>query len=252
MDDYVKPQFYSGTSNLMLPVKNKSHFPEAYRDKTRLTYYASLFRSIEINSSFYRMPLQRTVYKWANEVPADFRFTFKLTGEVTHGAKQMLNLQPIPEFLDRVSAAGNKRGCILVQLPPSFTLNLVQLRILLDALRQAVVEQQWSPVVEFRHVSWYTDKVLQLLETYNTPMVLHDMQKSTPPIELTSSNVVYVRFHGPQGGYRGSYSDDFLHEYASYIDEWLSEGRTVYAYFNNSLGSPVQNLETLNSLIKNN
>ena len=75
--------FYAGTSNIVLPVPNKSFFPPKYRDKTRLNYYASLFNSVEINSSFYKVPLPRTVEKWTTEVPPNFRFSFKLSKAIT-------------------------------------------------------------------------------------------------------------------------------------------------------------------------
>ena len=167
--------FYSGTSNLLLPVKNKNYFPKAYQNKTRLTYYASMFPSVEINSSFYRMPLQRTMRKWADEVPDDFRFTFKLIGEVTHSVKQTLNLAHIPDFLERISGVGLKKGCLLVQLPPSFTANLAQLRLLLEAFEQLDEELRWPIAVEFRHASWYNDKVFSMLHAHNVVMVLQDI-----------------------------------------------------------------------------
>src|ERR1700753_1084502 len=111
--------YFAGTSNLVLPVKNKSFCPPKFRDKTRLTYYASLFSSIEINASFYRMPLARTVAKWSGEVPEGFRFSFKLIKDVTHAQQGCFDLQPIPAFMQAISAT-EKRGCLLIQLPPKF------------------------------------------------------------------------------------------------------------------------------------
>ena len=58
---------------------------------------------------------------------------------------------------------------------------------------------------------------------------------------------MYVRFHGPTGNYRESYVDDFLYEYASYINEWIEEGKTVYVYFNNTMGDAFNNLKYLNA-----
>jgi len=244
-------EFYSGTSNLVLPVKNKSYFPEAFREQTRLSYYASLFHSVEINSSFYRMPFARTVAKWASEVPDDFRFTFKLIQTVTHSVKRQFNTAPVAEFMERINAAGAKSGCLLVQLPPSFSVDLVQLHELLTLLTTTGGSHQWPLAIEFRHNSWYIDNMYELLHKYNAAMVLHDMRISASPFELTSDQFVYLRFHGPESGYRGSYSDQYLQEYASYIREWMEEGRAVYAYFNNTMGSAVQNLATLNDLVRN-
>ena len=236
--------YYAGTSNLVLPVKNKSFFPPEFADGTRLTYYASLFNSIEINASFYRMPVSRTINKWETEVPDDFRFSFKLIKEVTHCGKQQFNLQPIAEFMGRIAASG-KRGCLLVQLPPKFSRDDMQLGALLQILNCG----GWPVAIEFRNPSWYTDDVYQLLSDNNAAMVLHDKHGSESPLENTSDDFTYLRFHGPENGYRGSYTDDFLHEYAGYINEWLNEGKTVYAYFNNTLGAAVQNLQTLNRFV---
>lgn len=76
--------FFCGTGNVVLPVPHKTHLPPEYKDKSRLNYYASMFNSMEVNSSFYKIPMPRTVEKWANDVPENFRFTFKLFGGITH------------------------------------------------------------------------------------------------------------------------------------------------------------------------
>lgn len=81
MDD--RQDFYTGTSGLSLPFPKHS-FPPEFQDKSRLTFYASLFNSIEINSSFYKLPMASTVKKWAESVPDNFLFTFKLWREITH------------------------------------------------------------------------------------------------------------------------------------------------------------------------
>ncbi|HEY9534116.1 MAG TPA: DUF72 domain-containing protein [Mucilaginibacter sp.] len=236
--------YYAGTSNLVLPVRNKSFFPPEFAGRTRLTYYASLFNSIEINASFYRMPISRTISKWETEVPDNFRFSFKLIKEVTHCGKQQFNLQPIAPFMDLIAASG-KRGCLLIQLPPKFGRDDVQLDVLLQILNGC----GWPIAIEFRNPGWYNDNVYRLLADSNTAMVLHDKHGSQSPLETTSDDFTYLRFHGPENGYRGSYTDDFLYEYAGYICEWLNEGKTVYAYFNNTLGAAVQNLQTLNQFV---
>ncbi len=79
----INNTFYSGTSGLVLPVP-KLLYPAEFQDKSRLTYYASLFNSIEINSSFYKIPQIPTVCKWAESVPDNFQFTFKLSKAITH------------------------------------------------------------------------------------------------------------------------------------------------------------------------
>ena len=79
----INEQFYSGTSGLNLPGP-RSQYPEAFKEKTRLHYYASLFNSIEVNSIFYKLPRHSTVVNWAEAVPDNFRFTFKVSKTITH------------------------------------------------------------------------------------------------------------------------------------------------------------------------
>ncbi|HVW98885.1 MAG TPA: DUF72 domain-containing protein, partial [Candidatus Babeliaceae bacterium] len=108
----------------------------------------------------------------------------------------------------------------------------------------------WQAAVEFRHASWYQDKTYYLLDRYQMGMVIHDMPASATPLMETEVDFIYLRFHGPGGRYNGSYSDDFLQEYAGYVQDWLADGKTVYAYFNNTMGAAVQNLAVLNSMVK--
>lgn len=237
-----KGSFYSGTSNVVLPVRNKAYFPPEYQDKTRLAYYASLFNSVEINSTFYKLPLAQTVTRWSDEVPDNFRFSFKLFKGVTHSAKAIFNLKSVPEFLTRIGSL--KRGCLLIQLPPKFSVDLFQLGQLLE-----LAAGSWPLAVEFRHPGWYRQEVFALLRDHGASMVLQDIPRSASPMELTSKELVYLRFHGPESGYRGTYSDAYLAEYAAYISEWMASGMDVYAYFNNTLGNAVQNLMTLNNFV---
>jgi len=243
------PGFYSGTSNLVLPVKNKSMFPKEFRGTSRLTYYASLFNSVEINSSFYRLPMARTVAKWASEVPDDFRFTFKLWKEITHNKDLIFNPEYISRFFQTIEPAGAKKGCVLVQFPPRLVNHPNRLENLVIQLRDADPENTWRIAVEFRSKSWYNDETHGLLEEYKMGLVIHDLPASASPLTQTYAPFVYLRFHGPEGGYRGSYDDDILAEYASYINEWLSDGKTVFVYFNNTMGAAVHNLLTLNALV---
>lgn len=242
--------FYSGTSGLVLPVPNKQAFPPEFRERSRLCYYASLFKSIEVNSSFYKIPMGATVKKWAEDVPDGFRFTFKLWRDITHNKGLVFEPRAVEHFIDVINNAGNKKGSLLVQFPPSLKADsLPQLTNLLQCVRQADPDNNWQTAVEFRHASWYQEKTYYLLYRYQMGMVIHDMPASATPLMETEVNFIYLRFHGPGGKYGGSYSDDLLYEYADYIKNWLAEGKTVYTYFNNTMGAAVQNLAALNEII---
>lgn len=242
--------FFSGTSNIVLPVPNKQAFPPEFKDKSRLEYYGFLFNSAEVNSSFYKIPQASTIRRWAQSVPEQFRFTFKLFKEVTHCKEAVFNTGPVARFMDTISEAGQKKGALLVQFPPSRTISTSQLEHLLREIRRSDPDSAWDVSVEFRSRSWYQEETYELLDEYGAAMVLHDLPASASPMSESSAPFVYLRFHGPEGGYRGSYSDDYLSEYASYIDEWMQEGKRVYAYFNNTMGNAVRNLMTLNDLVR--
>ncbi|MEO3406390.1 DUF72 domain-containing protein [Mucilaginibacter sp. CAU 1740] len=245
----MRGSYYSGTSNIVLPVPNKSAFPAAYQDKSRLSYYGSLFNSLEVNSTFYKIPLGKTVARWGEEVPTGFRFTFKLWKDITHNKNLAFKPADIQRFFEVIDHC-NKKGCLLVQLPPGTRFDdHRQLEVLLAEIRGHDPEMVWHIAVEFRHKSWYNDITHHLLQQYNMAMVTHDMKASATPIIEPWTDFVYIRFHGPEGGYRGSYPDEVLAEYASYINEWQEDGKTVYAYFNNTLGDALPNLLTLNNLV---
>jgi uncharacterized protein YecE (DUF72 family) len=244
-----KGNFYSGTSGLVLPVKNKQAYPPQFQDKSRLTYYATLFSSLEVNSSFYKLPMERTVIKWAGEAPDGFQFTFKLWQGITHNKGLVYDPQDIERFIQVINRIGDKKGCLLVQFPPSFGIDAYLLEKLLADLQQTDSQQAWKVAIEFRNRSWYQDEVYELLNRYNAAIVLHDLPASATPMQIGEAGFAYLRFHGPAGGYRGSYADDFLYEYAQYINEWLADGKDVYVYFNNTMGDAVKNLMTLNSFI---
>jgi uncharacterized protein YecE (DUF72 family) len=243
------PHYFSGLSGIQLPVP-KYKFPEEYKDASRLTYYSTYFNSIEINSSFYKIPMPATIARWRTSVHDNFRFTFKLFREITHEKDLKYDPGLIVKFLEAIAHAGTKNGCILVQLPPKLTnASTPRLEQLLNALRLADAAGLWNIAVEFRHKSWYTNETYDILEAYGCSLVMQDMPKCATPLRENTSSVTYVRFHGPTGNYRGSYTDDFLREYAEYIQEWLKHGKTVYVYFNNTAGQAFDNLTTLNRLI---
>src|ERR1700712_4410010 len=91
---------YIGTSGLVLPVPNKKSFPEGFQDKSRLTYYSSLFNTIEINSSFKKIPQFKTAQRWAAEVPDDFRFTIKLSKWITHNKDLAFDPADVKHFIE--------------------------------------------------------------------------------------------------------------------------------------------------------
>ena len=253
MKNLGQSDFFFGTSGLILPVKNKQFYPAEFQEKPRLTYYASLFNSIEINSTFYKIPMESTIRNWSDQVSENFRFTFKLWKGITHNKGLTYDPNDINKFIRTINNIGGKKGCLLVQFPPGLKVNLAQrFEALLANIREADPENLWKIAIEFRHSSWYHEEIFDLLEEQQVGIVVHDKPGSATPYLESPVNFKYLRFHGPNGDYRGHYTDDFLDEYAQYIQAWTDQEKEVYVYFNNTMGDAVKNLNTLNSLLVTN
>ncbi|MEO8150394.1 MAG: DUF72 domain-containing protein [Bacteroidia bacterium] len=247
MEKLTSASFFSGLSGLQLNIP-KYLYPEPYENASRLTYYSSLFNSIEINSSFYKIPQQATIAKWAASVSNDFRFTFKLYKEITHNKELNYRKEFIEKFFKSINAVKEKSGCLLIQFPPSAGKEyFVKLDSVLSYIKE-IETINWKIAVEFRNKSWYNETTYNLLNFFNAGLVVHDIPKSATPLVNHGTDFMYLRFHGPTGNYRDSYSEDFLNEYATYINGWREEGKSVYVYFNNTAGDALNNLKTLNNL----
>jgi uncharacterized protein YecE (DUF72 family) len=251
MNNIKTEKYYLGTSGLLLPVPNKSFYPVEFQDKSRLVYYSSLMNSIEINSSFYKIPQPSTVSKWREEVGESFKFTFKLFKGITHQKKLAFDPAEISQFFNVINCVEDKKGCLLVQLPPSIRLgDFSQLRSLMENLHSYNIGNKWKIAVELRHPSLYVEEISELLTEFSFASVIHDKSFSASPMEFNDVSFVYLRFHGPGGNYKGSYDEAFLSEYASYIKDWMMEGKEVFIYFNNTMGNAHGNISTLQSMIK--
>lgn len=244
----LQKSFYAGTSGLVLPVPNKQFFPEEFMHKSRLAYYAHLFNSLEVNSSFYKVPRAVTVARWVQEVGDNFAFTFKLYRGITHNKLLAFDKAVVKQFMEVVNEAGNKKGCLLIQFPKSTQVNLTQLTRLLFCIQQQN-KIGWHISVECRNMGWYNNDVYNLLQQFDAGLVIHDMPGSVPPLLPPRTNHVYLRYHGVLGDYKGTYEPLFLQQQADKIIAYLNDGRTVYAYFNNTIGLAVENVATLKSYV---
>lgn len=240
-------KFFCGTSGLVLPVPNKQAFPPAFQAGTRLTYYASLFNSLEVNSSFYKIPKPSTFAKWVDEVPPTFRFTIKLWRGITHVPALAFSSDDVHRFMQAAADIRPKKGCLLVQLPPGTKPG--HTRELERLLEMISVYEGWKIAVEFRDKSWYTLATDRLLERFNAGRVLQDMPKSYHWEITTAATFVYLRYHGPEGDYKGGYSDERLRDDGRRIHAWLMEGKDVYVYFNNTIGDALKDVQQLRQMI---
>ncbi len=242
-----KNKLYIGTSGIVVPVA-QSNFPDAFKEKSRLSYYASLLNSLEVNSSFYKNPRVSTLTRWVSEVGDDFKFTFKIPKLVSHVKYLAFDPTDVLEFLALVDHVGKMKGCLLIQFPPSLKVDaLPALKKLLQIIRKTDESSSWDIAVEFRDSSWYTSKVETALSNFNSCIVLHDHPKAPTPLEI-SQELFYLRFHGEGGRYRGSYDISALSPYAEIARKFLLENKHGYAYFNNTMGDAFANAKMLEQL----
>jgi uncharacterized protein YecE (DUF72 family) len=205
-------------------------YPDDLPQKRWLEHYARVFDTVEINNSFYRLPEEATFASWAARVPAPFTFAVKASRFLTHMKKLKDPEEPVQRFFSRARALGPHLGPVLYQLPPGFKLDRARLEHFLQ-----VIPRGPRHVVEFRDPTWYVDDVYALLGRHGVALCLHDMPGSATE-RVRVGRFVYVRFHGAQGRYDGSYPDDRLARWAGWLEEQAAAGADVYAYFNNDMG----------------
>jgi uncharacterized protein YecE (DUF72 family) len=239
-----------GTSNVVVP-GNKASFPEEFRNNTRLNYYASLFNTVELNSTFRQVPRSATLAKWCTEVPADFQFTLKLVKDITHVKKLTGYNGFLEPFINAAQSLENKKGCLLVQFPASIHAEYgEEVKGILQTLHEVDTNNQWKKAIEFRNATWYTSHTFRMLYQYKAAMVLQDMPRSNNLHLQQEFPFYYFRYHGPGGDYRGSYTNEFLQEQAAKMKALLARGTDVYVYFNNTMGNAFENARYLQMQFK--
>jgi len=221
-------------------------YPAGTPPRHRLAYYVAEFRTVELNASFYRWPKSATFASWRRRLPEGFRLTVKAPRGLTH-SKRLLHPDQWCRWIERDwHTLYDRRGVLLVQLPPGMARDDPRLDYFLAQLLW------WVPVaVEFRHDSWVCDDVFALLERHRAAYVVMS-GAGLPCVLRATAPLVYLRLHGPDHDwlYGGSYSDADLHWWGDRIREWQSDGRDVYAYFNNDGGgNAVRNARTLRAIL---
>jgi uncharacterized protein YecE (DUF72 family) len=212
-------------------------YPAGLPASAWLSHYARHFDTVEINSSFYRLPEARVFERWRAAAPASFVFAVKFSRFGTHMKRLLTPRATIRRFLSRARRLGSHLGPVLVQLPPKWAPDLPRL----DAfLMEAPRNVRW--VVEIRDPRWLGDALYDLLHRHEAALCLHDLLPDHPRVITT--DFTYVRFHGVR--YGGSYTRAQLRPWARWIVQQRDARTRVFAYFNNDVdGHAVENARTL-------
>lgn len=220
-------------------------YPVDIADKQMLAYYYRSFSTVEINSSFYHLPLKRTFENWRDFSPEDFTFAVKASRYITHNKKLKDSSEAVERFFERASGLGGKIGPVLWQLPPILKIDAERLREFLDLLPSG-----YRHTFEFRHPSWFDSEIYSLLEERRSAFCIYDLGGRMSPV-MVCADFAYVRLHGPAGPYGGSYSGQALSTWAEAITGWTDDGLDVYCYFDNDeKGFAALNAAELQKLVK--
>ena len=203
-------------------------YPAAVPMSRWLDYYMTRFDTVELNSTFYRLPDASVFAGWRSQARRGFVYSLKASRYLTHMRKLAEPEEPLERFFERASELRSSLGPVLYQLPPHFDVNLSRLRGFLE-----VLPPRRRHVVEMRDERWYRQDVFALLQEHRVALCVHDMAGSATPRRQVGP-FVYLRLHGPLR-YRGSYSDDELAHWAEWLGSTAAAGTDAYVYFNNDI-----------------
>lgn len=208
-------------------------YPPKMKTTEWFDYYATLFDCVEINTSFYHLPREQTVVNWAAKAPPGFRFCAKMSRYITHMKKLRGVEEPLERFFSIFQPLAPFMGPVLVQLPPALKFNYDVAEAFFATLEKNY--GQYDFVLEVRHDSWLSDDALVLLTKYDIGLVVSQSGGVFPYSEAVTSKNVYLRFHGPGDLYASPYSEEMLAGYAAKFRQWVGDGHTVWAFFNNDI-----------------
>jgi uncharacterized protein YecE (DUF72 family) len=221
-------RIFIGTAGWSLPADQRESFGDG---DSMLARYATRFDCVEINSSFHRRHRPATWQRWADSVPADFRFSVKVPKTITHERKLVDCHDLIAELGDDICGLGAKLAVLLVQLPPKLAFSAREAErffIALAALGRTQI------VCEPRHPSWFEAESERMLGDLKISRVAAD----PPPVPAAAApggwdGFAYWRLHGSPRMYRSSYDDGRLADYA----RAMAARRPAWCIFDNTASS---------------
>ena len=198
-----------GTSGYSYKEWKGTFYPADLPAAKMLPFYAGHFGSVEINNTFYRMPEEKTLTKWASEVPDDFTFVLKAPQRITH-QKRLTGVEgDVRQFLEVSKVLGSKLGPLLFQLPPYQRKDTPKLREFLS-----LIPRETRIALEVRHDSWLADDVYDALREHDAALCLSDTDEVADPDALLvpTASWGYLRLR------RTEYPGDTLTEWARRVE----------------------------------
>lgn len=174
-------QTFVGTSGYSYREWKGSFYPAKLPSTQMLRYYAERLNTVEINSTFYRMPTEKILLQWAEQVPSGFTFVLKASRKITH-IKRLKGAEDETSYLlQTASILGGRLGPMLFQFPPSMRKDIDRLQAFL-----ALLPNRWLAAMEFRHGSWFDDEVFAILRSRNVALVIAETEGTVVPFVSTA------------------------------------------------------------------
>jgi uncharacterized protein YecE (DUF72 family) len=203
-------------------------YPRGCPPSRWLEHYATLFDTVEVNATFYRLPSRDAVARWVEQTPPGFVFAVKASRYLTH-MKRLTDMERgVQRFYERIEplATTPKLGPVLWQLPERFRRDDERLASALERLPPG------RHAFEFRHPSWFAPDVMALLRDHRVALAIgDDPRRPFQTFDLTA-DFTYIRFHHGHRGRQGNYSERELEEWADRLQR-ARRRVDVFAYFNN-------------------
>lgn len=198
----------AGTSGFSYKEWKGPFYPEKLSDKDMLSFYAARLSTVEINSTFYRMPKPSVLEGWARKVPSDFVFVLKASRRITHHARlEEASFDSVSYLWTVAAALGEHLGPVLFQLPPNMKKDVERL----DAFA-ANLPARMRAAFEFRNDSWFDDETYETLRRHGHTLCLADTEDEDEPTIVETANWGYLRLR------REEYTDDALRAWLEAID----------------------------------
>ncbi len=240
------PEFNVGCSGWFYWHWRGGFYPENLSTRDWFAHYADHFKTVELNAPFYSWPTMGAVRAWLRQAGRrKFIYTVKVSELITHVKRFAGTKTLVRDFGYIADMLGPRMGCFLFQLPPSFHYSRARLDRILSQLEPAR-----RNVVEFRHHSWWNERVFEAFRANGT-IFCSCSGPRLPDDLIKTAEEVYIRFHGTTQWYRHNYVAAELGEWADKIR--ASGAIRVWAYFNNDRdGYAIKNARSLLRRLRDN
>src|SRR5271170_3286217 len=214
-------KLYAGTSGWAYPSWKPDFYSAKLAQTKFLQYYSTQLNAVEVNFTFRQLLKETTAQKWITETPAGFCLSVKAHQVITHIKRLAKTEEFISRFLGTIEplARAEKLGPLLFQLPPNLK---VDTKLLVEFL--AVLPRGVPSAFEFRHASWFTDEVFELLRSRNLALCVAESEERATP-DVVTADFCYYRYRKP------SYTAEERRAMIGRMQEHLAAGRNVFAYF---------------------